>query len=253
MFKPRKRTFPLPTSPLKIYEAPDIVSDPKLSIIDWSPQCNPFVQNSKLALGLQDQVFLIDHLTGKNSIIASLAQDQPGKIVCSINFDRSGEALAVGTSDRLVNIYDVERQQQVRKIAGSHFRVSALSWNKSILAPYLVSVSGPDAIIVNHDVRMRRSMVNVLEKHGCEVVSLNWSPNCSYQQMRQSDASSIFLASTSVSGDLAVWRLSDLSYGLDQNLQPYLYESENFTSPIKATAWNPNNEGVLAVGGGEGD
>jgi hypothetical protein len=72
MFKPRPRGFPLPTSPLKIFEAPEIVCDPKLKIIDWSPQCNPFVQNSKLALALQDQVFLIDHLTGQNKVLLTL-------------------------------------------------------------------------------------------------------------------------------------------------------------------------------------
>jgi len=32
------------------------------------------------------------------------------KYICSINFDRSGEALAVGTSNKLVEIFDVNRQ-----------------------------------------------------------------------------------------------------------------------------------------------
>ncbi len=31
------------------------------------------------------------------------------RYVCSINFDRSGEAMAVGTSDKIMQIYDVER------------------------------------------------------------------------------------------------------------------------------------------------
>jgi len=238
---------------LKIFEAPEIVGDPKLKIIDWSPQCNPFVQNSKLALALQDQVFLIDHLSGQNKVLLTLSDDMPGKYVASINFDRSGEALAVGTSDRQVQIYDVERQKQVRKITGSLARVSALSWNKSILAPYLLSASGPDTLIVNHDVRMRRSAINVLEKHGCEVTGLEWSANCSYEQMRQSDAASIYLSSTSVQGDLAVWRLSEITFGHDHTLRPCLYDKESFGSPLNAVAWNPNNEGVFAVGGSEGD
>ena len=120
MFKPRCRAFPLPTSPLKIYEAPDISGDHNLSLIDWGPQCNPFVENSKLALALSDQVFLIDHLTGKNNVVANLSKDHQGggNYVCSINFDRSGEALAVGTSDRQVHIYDVEKQQLIRKMQG---------------------------------------------------------------------------------------------------------------------------------------
>jgi WD40 repeat protein len=33
----------------------------------------------------------------------------PFKYICSVSFDRNGEALAVGTSDKIVQIYDVER------------------------------------------------------------------------------------------------------------------------------------------------
>lgn len=147
----------------------------------------------------------------------------------------------------------MERQKQVRKISGSLARVSALSWNKSILAPYLLSASGPDTLIVNHDVRMRRSAINVLEKHDCEVTGLEWSANASYEQMRQSDATNVYLSSTSVRGDLAVWRLSDITFGHDHTLRPYLYDKESFSSPLNVVAWNPNHEGVFAVGGSEGD
>ena len=96
-------------------------------------------------------------------------------------------------------------------------------------------------------------MVNVLIKHDREVVNLDWSPNSSYEQMRQSDPTNIYLSSSSMRNDLAVWRLSDLSYGQDHLMKPYLYEDEIFDSPVKASAWNPNHEGVLAVGGGVGD
>lgn len=35
--------------------------------------------------------------------------------------------------------------------------------------------------------------------------------------------------------------------------EPYLYDNESFNSHIKAVAWNPNYEGVFAVGGSSGD
>lgn len=64
------------------------------------------------------------------------------RYVCSVNFDRSGEALAVGTSDRLLQIYDVERGKQIRNIKGHGARVSSISWNRSVLAPYLITSGG---------------------------------------------------------------------------------------------------------------
>lgn len=92
-------------------------------------------------------------------------------------------------------------------------RVTTVSWNRSVLAPYLVSAAGADSMIVNHDIRMRNSMVNCLKFHRQEVVSLQWSPNASHTLMRQSDATNIYLSSTSLDSNLAVWRLSDLQYG----------------------------------------
>lgn len=90
--------------------------------------------------------------------------------------------------------------------------MSSVSWNRSILAPYLLTASGADSMILNHDVRMRNSMVSLIRKHTSEVISLAWSTNNSYEQMQRSDASSVYLSSTSIGQDLAVWRLSDMNY-----------------------------------------
>ena len=90
--------------------------------------------------------------------------------------------------------------------------MSSLSWNRSILAPYLLTAAGADSFIVNHDVRIKNSVINSLRKHTSEVISLNWSTNASYEQMKKSDASSIYLSSTSLGADVAIWKLSDLSY-----------------------------------------
>lgn len=99
-------------------------------------------------------------------------------------------------------------------------------------------------------------MINLLKRHTSEVISLNWSANGSHEQMRSSDASQIYLTSSSTMADLAVWRLSDLSYTQSESSMtetPYFYEDELFNGPIKAHAWNPTQEGLLAIGGGTGD
>lgn len=82
-----------------------------------------------------------------------------------MNFDRSGEAMAVGTSDKLVQIYDVERGKQIRNIKAHGARVSSLSWNRSVLAPYLLTSGGLDSVIINHDVRAKNSIINLMSHH----------------------------------------------------------------------------------------
>jgi len=66
-------------------------------------------------VALGDQVYLMDHQTGKTQVIVRLNKDDSSQslqnlpYICSVNFDRSGEALAIGTSDKQINIYDVNR------------------------------------------------------------------------------------------------------------------------------------------------
>ena len=60
-----------------------------------------------------------------------------------------------------------------------------------------------------------------------------------------------------MSKDLACLRLSDLNYQSSPDVMkastPYFYEKEAFSSPVKALAWCPSHEGLLATGGGVGD
>ena len=44
-----------------------------------------------------------------------------------------------------------------------------------------------------------------------------------------------------------------MSYTNPYNTNPWYYNSDSFTSPVKALAWSPNYEGLLATGGGIDD
>lgn len=135
--------------------------------------------------------------------------------------------------------------------------MTSLSWNRSVLSPYLLSAGGADTFLWNHDVRMRNSLVCIHRIHKSEVINLQWSTNTSHEMMRTSDPTQIYLASSSMSKDLACWRLSDLNYQSSPDVikasTPYFYEKEAFSSPVKALAWCPSHEGLLATGGGVGD
>eukprot|EP00347_Sterkiella_histriomuscorum_P001050 403373527 len=205
-FKPRKRAFPLPSSPMKIFAAPDIVSDLNLNLIDWAPQSNPYAENSKFALCLYDDIYLVDLKGSKHKVMLSLKKQNQtdgdeDHYISSVNFDRSGEAIAVGTSHHLIQIYDVERGMQVRNIYAHGARVSSISWNRSVLAPYLITSGGQDAIIMNHDIRAKNSIINYMTNHRGEICSLSWSVNQSHELMQTSDPSNVYtqhLAATKI-------------------------------------------------------
>ncbi|CDW76425.1 wd40 repeat-containing protein [Stylonychia lemnae] len=257
VFKPRKREFPLPSSPVKILAAPRVSLDPNINIIDWAPQSNPFETNSKLAIALDSIIYLVGVDNSRPKRLAQLAQHGLSQRPCyytSVSFDRSGEAIAVGTSERKVQIYDVERCQQIRTISSHGAKVGALSWNRSILAPYLLTSGGSDAMIFNHDVRAKNSEICVMHKHRGEICSLSWSVNQSHEMMQTSDPSNIYLATGSNQDKaLGIWKLNQISYQNAYHSDPWFFDRETFNCPVKALAWSPNYEGLLATGGGYDD
>jgi cell division cycle protein 20 (cofactor of APC complex) len=83
----------------------------------------------------------------------------------------SSSLLAVGTSDHKVQLWDVEKQRQVRSMDGHSARVSSLAWNRNLL-----SSGGRDSLIVHHDVRVAEHRCGTLKGHAQEVCGLRWSP-----------------------------------------------------------------------------
>lgn len=71
----------------------------------------------------------------------------------SLNFDRCGEALAVGASDSMTSIFDAETTSRIRNLSCHSKSISAISWNKSKSAPYILATASEDSNIVFHDVR----------------------------------------------------------------------------------------------------
>jgi len=57
------RAFPIASRPLRVLAAPDLICDDlATNLMDWAPQSDPFAENSKLAVALQDSVFIQDVL-----------------------------------------------------------------------------------------------------------------------------------------------------------------------------------------------
>eukprot|EP00268_Persea_americana_P026068 TRINITY_DN25440_c0_g1_i4.p1 TRINITY_DN25440_c0_g1~~TRINITY_DN25440_c0_g1_i4.p1 ORF type:complete len:276 (-),score=30.35 TRINITY_DN25440_c0_g1_i4:354-1082(-) len=109
-----------------------------------------------------------------------------------------------------------------------HFqRVGCLAWS-----PSLLSSGGRDETILQHDIRAQRDFVNRLTGHTFEVCGLKWS----YDYCK--------LASGGNDNRLFVWN--------QHSTQPIL-KYRKHTAAVKAIAWSPHQNGLLASGGGTND
>lgn len=123
--KRRRTTRFIPKSPDKILDAPDLVDDYYLNLLDWS-------KSNILAVALRQSVFLwnasngaahkLMETSGRGNIVTSLAWgDVP-----------SGNTLAVGTHFSEVQLWDVTTGTVIRQMGGHRSRVSSMSWNGQV-------------------------------------------------------------------------------------------------------------------------
>lgn len=80
--------------------------------------------------------------------------------VLSLSFDRGAEAIAAGNSKAIVSIFDVEAGKRLRDLNCHSNAVTAISWNRSCAAPYIVATGSADSTIVFHDIRKKMSVIS---------------------------------------------------------------------------------------------
>jgi cell division cycle protein 20 (cofactor of APC complex) len=149
----------IPSAPERILDAPALVDDYYLKLLDWSSA-------NTLAVALGPTVYLWDAGSGSISELCSLPG--PEDYVTSVAWIKEGGAhLAIGTAGADVQLWDCERARQIRSMKGHAGRVGALDWNAHILTS-----GSRDAAIHNHDVRIREHHVSTLAGHTHAVESL---------------------------------------------------------------------------------
>ena len=225
-FLPRKYSRHIPQAPERILDAPELLDDYYLNLLDWS-------STNVLGVALGDSIYLWNATDGA---IQQLMQTQGEQShVTSLSWIQQGNFMAVGTSDHKVQIWDVEKLKQVRSMDGHRARVSSLSWNGPML-----SSGGRDSTIIHHDVREARHKIGTLRGHTQEVCGLKWSP------------SGTQLASGGNDNLLNIW---DDRYTREAGLtcDTSLHRLEAHQAAVKALAWCPWQRHLLASGGGTAD
>lgn len=247
-FKPRKRGpgHQLPNHAFKILAAPEVGNNLYANVLDWVALRD---ESQKLALALQDTIYLLDPLV-KNSPMVAIDFNKGSKNVeqevHSISFDRLGEALAAGGTESLVSIFDGESGKRLRNLSCHSSVVSAIAWNRSMQLPYLIATGSADESIIFHDVRQKMSIVTQIRNLGGPITKLSWSCQSEFSDLREMHLASA-IAPSVVQGKLAIWNTNDILRG--KKIKPLFLDEVSHQSPIKAFCWNQLKPGMFATGG----
>ncbi|PIA15287.1 WD40 repeat-like protein [Coemansia reversa NRRL 1564] len=204
-------------TPERVLDAPDLVDDYYLNLLDWS------VGNA-LAIGLDQSVYLWNATTGD---VSSLCQLEGEAYIASVKWTADGTYLAIGTSSGDVQIWDAESQSKIRTMAGHQARVGVMSWERHVL-----SSGCQDGSIWNHDVRVANHKTAELIAHSSEVCGLTW----------RSDGA--LLASGGNDNLVNIWDA--------RSVVPKFTKAQH-TAAVRALAWSPWQLNLLASGGGSYD
>jgi cell division cycle protein 20 (cofactor of APC complex) len=210
----------IPTAPSRILDAPDLMDDYYLNLVSWS-------DTNILAVALSQTVYLWNAGSGDIQELCTFDQG-PNAHISSVKWVQEGGAhLAVGLSSGMTQLWDVHQGKQLRGMDGHTDRVGSLAWNRHVL-----SSGSRDTKIVNHDVRVARHQVAMLESHTQEVCGLAWSPDGET------------LASGGNDNLLCLW---------DASRSTPRYKFTDHQAAVKAVAWSPHERNLLATGGGTAD
>lgn len=220
----KKATRHIPQAPERILDAPEILDDYYLNLIDWS-------STNILAVALFGTLYLWNASTGDIQQLLDMPNQED--YISSVSWLTEGNILAVGTSSAEVQLWDVSKQKRIRTMKSHSARIPSLSWNS-----YILSSGSRTGEIHHHDVRVAEHHVGTLRGHTQEVCGLRWSPDGK------------FLASGGNDNLANIW-LSET--GINQADAQPLYTFSEHQAAVKALAWCPWMPSILATGGGTAD
>lgn len=220
----KKTTRHIPQFPERILDAPDIVDDYYLNLIDWS-------STNQLAVCLGGSVYLWNATTGDINQLMQI--ETPDEYIGSVSWIKEGNYLALGTSSGEVQLWDVAACKRLRNMTGHAARVGSLSWNS-----YILSSGSRSGSIHHHDVRVAQHHVGTLNGHTQEVCGLQWSTDGRH------------LASGGNDNILNIWP-AQIGNVVSES-QP-IYAFTQHQAAVKAVAWCPWQPNILASGGGTAD
>lgn len=216
---PRKAPRKIPKSPFKVLDAPSLKDDFYLNLVDWSYE-------NVLAVGLASCVYLWSACTSKVTKLCDLGERDS---VTSVTWSQRGTQLAVGTRTGEVQIWDTAKCKLINTMKGHVARVGTLAWSSHLLAS-----GSRDRMIYLRDPRSSKDWeTKLMQGHKQEVCGLKWSFDD--QQLASGGNDNKLLIWSARGSHIPIIRCGD------------------HTAAVKAIAWSPHQNGLLASGGGTAD
>lgn len=203
--------------PYKILDAPSLLDDYYLNLIDWST-------SNDLGIGLDSTVYI---WSAKTTKAVKAYENEEGDPICSVSWSQASNYLAIGENDGSLKIYDVEASKVVTDVSIHDCRIGSLAWNENI-----ITSGSRDRTIQHRDIRCPNICQFKSIGHKQEVCGLKWSPDRK------------LLASGGNDNKLFIWSLKT---------QSELIRFGEHQAAVKALAWNPRQTPILASGGGKSD
>jgi cell division cycle protein 20 (cofactor of APC complex) len=206
------------TAPERVLDAPGLVDDYYLNLLDWS-------SGNQVAIGLEKNVYVWSAETGT---VNCLMESPADTYVSSVKWSGDGAYVGIGLNTGEVQIWDAEEQTKLRSMHGHETRVGVMGWNKHIL-----STGARSGLVYNHDVRVAQHKVAELVSHTAEVCGLEWRPDGAQ------------LATGGNDNLVTIWDA--------RSLNAPKFQKTNHKAAVKALSWCGWQNNLLATGGGSND
>ena len=229
-------------TPLRILDAPNLVDDYYLNILDWGKE-------NIIAVALSNEIYLWNNDNLQTSLLMTYENkdnDDINNYITSLSWMNNGICVGVGLPNGAIQLWDINKKIKLREINAHEDRISCLSWNE-----YILSSGSRDRYIKNFDVRNRHAEISKIKKHKQEICSLKYS--------NEGD----LLASGGNDNIAYIWDIRNLkNYFIFLNgniynnnykeIKPYAVNNMH-QAAIKAMSWCPWKRHILATGGGSKD
>lgn len=227
----------VPSAPVRILDAPDIVDDYYLNLISWS-------KDNLLAVALARSVYLWHASTGEISHLISVEGNDYITSVKWATEPGNTKYICIGTHLADLHLFDGQSLTKIRTMKGATGRIASLSWRQNS-----ISAGDRDGYILNHDVRAQSHISSKYKGHIQEVCGLSWNDDGSC------------LASGGNENFLCLWdaamtgrqRNNTTDRQSIGNVHVPRQTLKQHKAAVKALDWCPFHRGLLASGGGTAD
>lgn len=110
-------------TPFKVLDAPNLQDDFYLNLLEWSSQ-------NILSVALDTSLYMWN---ANNNKVLRFCDIAPSNIT-SLAWNNSGTQVGVGTSQGVVDIWDLGKSTKIQTLEGHQSRVSSIAWSSNLIA-----------------------------------------------------------------------------------------------------------------------